>query len=1023
MATESAQSKPKSANANGTFVGREWLLEEMQEWLDQGGHRALLIGPPGIGKSRAGREFASRIPGSKLIDFSASTEGTGWPEELEKASKAKKPPTLLVLDALECAPAQVWRTSRLEFDFPETPKLLIFRPGVHFEAASIPGTRHIMIDPNCPRHSQDIAGYLSQNGLGSLAGLVQTFREAEFLVKDPQNGAVRLDQYYLALWRETTRPHTGAGRILLEQVGLLLADAPESLPLEAISDFTGVPLVQIREAIDDLSPLLGADPGGLTLFSHGLSSFLTRHFSRDLGPVHGRIVSFFRETYPSWQEMHDPYGWRYLVLHCDRLARASRRKDFSILHWLNEGSFSQLKLERTGMLPSVLKDLRLSLLASLETNDLPRVVSFGCRLARLRKHESIATVHRLADAGQLNMARDNAFLVSGESHRFLIWLLFATQTLEGNDIPSTATLLGEAATFPKLNLTEWEVDLAASMLGVMLTHPELNEEAGDRIQELLEMDGDPAKASQACKAVGRLTLLSKAQRVAYFERGLEWANKLPKGRFREMRSRELSVRLARLAPEKAPRVRPYPDVLSKSKNAEKSFSKLLKEVRDGSLPVATAAASLIPVSDQPWVAAAFLDLTKIMASQEEGDLKWHSLHGLLQSVEDADFKDVDDLVLAPLSIASLNLSCPELRSRYLARYAVVLTSKERPMDAQQRISLSAANAFSVVETEDRSLALLHLATMVSATGALGRARDLSYHALELKSRVEDLDRETRQLVRLMSTSGTVNQSADEIVRLGESLRFDNSPIEREAKGRALVTLAAGLARLGAEEQARAYREKAIETTRAIENAELRIHLLTDLAGALYSCEEKKEARRLVKEARAEYDESAKDRGLLSSVGLLRAYVIFENRTQTKKAFERCLQYLDANSFHEWLGSPAVLELLHLSQHLGKTETIVPHLEKARKAKSLSDEERLGLLRCELQLGDFEQAENHLSDLEELSARCQGGIDLALAILPFDDHRASPRFPWKMHAAKAFAGWPCSTAPRSAPPKWSESSGP
>lgn len=971
--------------------GREWLLSELQDWFESGGQRATLVGPPGIGKSYVGRAFAAAVADSVLVDFAWSRDPYQALQSVLAEIEQGQRPSLLVLDAVENAPPSLWLNSGLELDFPDIPKLFIFRPGVHYEALQQPGTQLFALDPMHPKHQEELADHLKSHGLEHLIGVLSTFGEAQFLIANPHQGGTQLDSHYLSLWRQATRSFQGNTRILMEQVALLLADTPEGLPFESVSDFTGLPLVAVREAIDLLAPILTMTPTGVTLFSRGLARYIASHFSRDLGPVHGRVVSFFRETYPSWHEMHDPYGWRYLVLHCDRLARASRRQDFSVLHWLNEGSFSALKLERTGMLPSVVKDLNLSLLASLETEDIPRIVSFGCRLARLRKQESVKTVHRLADAGNLPMARENAFLVSGEGQKLLLWLLFATQTLEAEDFASTSALLHESLAFPAAALEENEVRLAASLLAAMLAHPGFDTSAKILLGQVLSMNELPQWACVAFKTAAHSHLLTSATRLELLQRAALFAEQILDEESRRTNSKEIASRQARLQASSSPSSADssgiaYPTRLLNSKDRDKEFAKLLAEIPKGETTISAASAALVPLDDDNWVNTAFFELLELLGTQSDEELLRHSLSGLIQSLEDSRLKDFEPRIWDTLSLAILTFENPADRSRYLARFAALLFTKGRPLEAQQKISLSAANAFSVADTATRATTLLNLASMVATTGALGRARDLAFHALELRSRVDELDRESRQLVRLLSTSTAKNDSAEEIIRLGESLRFDNSPLEIEAKGRALVALAAGLARLGADSQAKTYREKAIEATQAIDNVELRIHLLCDLAGALYQSGEKRHARKLAKEARALYDDN-ENLGLLPATALLRVAMVLENQAQTKKCFEICLKYLKNHHLKLWLASPALLELLSLSRPLRRTLELAEHLSEARKADDLNDEQALGLLRCELELGHFDNAELILEQIQQLQTRCQAGIDLALALLAHDPERS------------------------------------
>ena len=969
------------------MFGREWLLEALNRWYEGGGKRACLSAPPGAGKSTVARALASSVPGSILIDFSLGSFGMDWPQELSPSALGGRVPSLLILDSVEMAPPVVWRSRRLAHDFPGIPLLFCYRPGVHHESLQAPGNTQFEINPFDPRHQADLRAYLQAHNLGQLEGHVSTFREAKFLVDDPQQGAMQLASHYVALWRETTRPQTGAARILMEQLALLLADTPEPLPLGALSDFTGIPSVQILEAVDHLSPILAARGAGLTLFSPGLAASLKSTFSRDLGAVHGRIVSFFRDTFPSWGEMHDPYGWRYLVLHCDRLARASRKKDFSILHWLNEGSFSLLKLERTGMLPSVLKDLRLSLLASLETNDIPRIVSFGCRIAKLRQQESVRTVHRLADAGQLEMAQENGHLIAGESQRFIVWLLFASQTLENNQFEATFEFLCQAYTYATVDLNELEVELSASLMGAMLSHRALPEEGREILENLLTMHGNALHAGTAFKAVARNHNLTRARRKEYLGRALEYAQLLPPGKTQVRLMRELESRLAR-ASRSGDRSKAYPLFLADAKAPEKEFKKQFKSAKSGDLPVATLSAALIPLSQESWTNSAYTELAESLQHLEDEEAKKHALGGLIQSLEDNANKELPTKVFDAISDQILTLSEASERCRYLGRFAVLLSHKGRPLEAQQRISLAAANAFSIGDSPGRSVALLVLAEMVATTGAIRRARDLAFHALELRSRLLDLDLESQQLVRLLSgASAQTNQSAEEIVRLGSSLRFEDTPAELEAKGRAMVVLAAGLARLGSDHHAKLYRSKAAEAVRNIDGLQLRIHLLCDLAGAFHTSGEEKEARKLVKEARSLFDEEKEAQGLQAATALLKVYMVVENKTQTKKLFQTARTFLEKEPSAKWLIGEAFLDFLSLAQKLGRVQEVLPSLNGPRKAAELTDDERLGVLRAEIRLQNFQKAESHAAQLNNLILRCHAHIDLAMALLRFDSERA------------------------------------
>ncbi len=381
-------------------------------------------------------------------------------------------------------------------------------------------------------------------------------------------------------------------------------------------------------------------------------------------------------------------------------------------------------------------------------------------------------------------------------------------------------------------------------------------------------------------------------------------------------------------------------------------------------------------------------MAEAIASLEQEEDKHHALAGLIQSLEDAYSKELPTRLLEVLSEQIGALACPSERSRYFARFAVLLTHKGRPLEAQQRISLAAANAFSISEPHERAAALLVLAQMVALTGALRRARDLSFHALELRARLYELDTESQQLVMLLSgASGQTNQSAEEIVRLGSSLRFEDTPLELEAKGRAMVVLAAGLSRLGSEHHAKLYRAKAAEAVRNIDGLQLRVHLLSDLASAFYGAGEEKEARKLLKEARTLFDDEKEAQGLLSATALLKVYVALENKVQTKKLFLIARELIEQRPSADWLSDSAFLDFLSLAQSLGRVQEVLPALNEPRRSQTLSNEERLGVLRAEIRLRNFEKAESHVEHLSDLVLRCQAHVDLALALLTHEPDRA------------------------------------
>jgi hypothetical protein len=104
-------------------------------------------------------------------------------------------------------------------------------------------------------------------------------------------------------------------------------------------------------------------------------------------------------------------------------------------------------------------------------------------------------------------------------------------------------------------------------------------------------------------------------------------------------------------------------------------------------------------------------------------------------------------------------------------------------------------------------------------------------------------------------------------------------------------------------------------------------------------------------------------------------------------FQAARAFLEEQDHSQWLSSIAFLDLLYLAQRLGRVDQLLPVLEDARQASELSDEDRLGVLRTEIRLQNFEQAEIHAAQIEDVSLRCRALIDLSLSVLTEDHLKA------------------------------------
>jgi len=120
---------------------------------------------------------------------------------------------------------------------------------------------------------------------------------------------------------------------------------------------------------------------------------------------------------------------------------------------------------------------------------------------------------------------------------------------------------------------------------------------------------------------------------------------------------------------------------------------------------------------------------------------------------------------------------------------------------------------------------------------------------------------------------------------------------------------------------------------------------------------------------------------------LKVYMSVENKTQTKKMFQASREFLEEKDPSEWLTEYAFLDFLKLSQQLGRVQEVLPTLNEPRKSEELTDQERLGVLRAEIALGNFHKAEKHADMLCDMTLRCHARIDLSMALLENDHERA------------------------------------
>ena len=454
---------------------REWLKERLHQALERKVSTWVIVGEPGMGKTSFIRELLCDYPDSPYVQVRrpmGTDHATGFwsalltqldlegsripssPHEAARWARAHLPVSgdqnsLVLVDALERATCLVDSSGIAGLDMPMQGVTVVIaaRPGDHIDALVASGAEIVWLDPQAPEHQAEFKQWLAEccgtDNDEDIAEL-DAVSGGNFLVASHLLAALRdgvqlhdlsdtpesLQSALISIWNDVFENTSVDMQEDLVSVACMLSEAGEPLPPSSLGDFLGFSAARVMRVLALLNPLLVKCGQGYRFFTERLGRLVAMRYKRDLVRVHERVITFFREAYPSWEEMDDRYGWFYLGYHCDRLARTLRRRDFSTLHWLGEGPYIKAKLAHTQSLSAVIQDLSRCLGAALEERNLPRIVGYGLRIPRLRAQECANGLHDLADLGQFELGADRAKLFRGESSRLKALLLLAWQAAE-----------------------------------------------------------------------------------------------------------------------------------------------------------------------------------------------------------------------------------------------------------------------------------------------------------------------------------------------------------------------------------------------------------------------------------------------------------------------------------------------------------------------------------------------------------------------------------------------------------------
>lgn len=1028
------------------FVGREWLFERIETWLKKGPGMCLLVGEPGIGKSAFLRELARRRKDVVSVDLrqplgthdatgfwqallsqldlegkkvpGTAVEAARWAEEMLPL-KGKKS-RLVLLDSFDAA-AGVWDGHGLPgLERLEGVKILIAcRPGSHVNALQRAGAAIVRLDSRRPENLSDLDAFVrsvvESRNLGAelvelakaesfgnflvAEGLLRGMASGELSVHQVDDNPVRLHHMLWGLWEEVVARVPREEVRELSRVACALAEAGEPLDSDSISDFLGMSAVRVRQLISVLEPLLRERHDRYSLFNPKMSLTIARYLQRDLVTVHGDVVTFFRETFPSWEEMDDRYGWFYLAHHCDRFARTSRRRDFSVLHWLGEGPFIKAKLRHTGSLSSVLQDLMRCLRAALEQGDLPRTVSYGLTIPRLRADEAARSTHLQADLGNFHSARENAELIVGEGSRFLAFLLLAWQALEEEKPALMHDFLDLALAVPVPALKDVDMPLFLRMAGDFL----LRADTRSKALRLLDLEEDPYRAAISCLGLGRSERLGEEIRREVIELGISITSRFEEEGVRESRLGEFArlledlgeaKRAKKLATPKALKQQFDPNLLVKAEDPKAKFQEAMKlcaskrwdPVRaTGYVGLCEALRRLGP---EDWVIQSFME---IMAAGEEIKLARERLRVWLAVTDGlARLGTRAGAVELFEKLASLagNLEEASLQARLLADVGAALYRIREFRASSRRFSEAAELAFGLEDRSERGDTLSFVAGQVARAGHSLRARDLAWHALETREQPMPfpVDQNCRATLKLAVASILSDQKSVEMFQMGAEAVSQADEYGPELKAATLATLAGGISRLGDSAWSRKLLDQAIGAARAMDPGAAKTVTLSSLAAQESAGGDVGKAEQLLKEAvealGAETDPGGKAEGY---VAVATAFEGMALRKQARAHLGQALKQLENVPATTLASSRALLCTASLAEHQDLRDRVRDLVRKAEASldevsASQRDDDRLALLEIHAALGDFDEARAYLPQFDSTTVRSKALAKLARVII-------------------------------------------
>ncbi|MGM9999525.1 MAG: ATP-binding protein [Candidatus Bruticola sp.] len=1045
----------------GRLLERSWLQERFQEACRNHVRVVVFAAEPGMGKSSFLKKLAEEYTDSIYVEIRrplATDTAIGFwrallsqldldgihipdtPYEAALLARQHLPLAeegklrLIIIDALGRAPDLVDNEGLAGLDsLPEGVVVVIgTRPGRHLDILEAAGARIEWIDSSCADNLAELKTWARNQFPEAPKEYIDNFvegAEGNFLIARHLLQAIRskdiephelsatpksLEAALSVLWEEQYDQAPFEIHDDLVFVACLIAEAGEPLPAVSIADFLGFSASRVGRVITYLRPLLrhtGTEEG-LSFFSKRLGRLISSRYRRDLVQVHEQVISFFRDSYPSWDEMDDRYGWFYLGYHCDRFARTARRCDFSTLHWLGEGPYIRTKLVKTHSLSAVLDDLSRCLRAALQERELPRIVSYGLRIPRLRAKEVMNGLHDLADAGQFDLAADRAMLLQRESSKLKALLLLAWQAMEEGQVEVAKALTTKVGTVVYADMSQEDRLLFAFIMADLLKIMPLA-----KLEPIFLACRDMSHSSSVAWRLSIMTGLTKTKRLEILKLALSCAQRISNKQERERHIKRLTEDIASV---KRSKICEYE--LSKALVSEVNAVELKLDMNEElgkkiegleSVPeneraqafrtalefigsykdeakrveaISHLVVELVKYSNENWIVSSFEDLITTIVALHSPIYRQKAVIVASRLITGVSRTKGWRDVFVRLDAVIETIEDPALRVGAWVWLSLARHEARDYKGAQDTLNLSASLAFHIANLEEQAKALSLLSSCAAAIGCPARARNLAFHSLQVweSPSAVRVDTETRAAM-VVGISANITEE--------RSLEYYDSSIkaaleipDMRVRANLLAALAGNLYKMGEDDWARRTQDKALEVAKSMEANASQSITLAQLAMQESLCGNVSSSDQILIDAeisaRAESVPEKRREALLTVASSKRSGGD-ENGART--LILEIIGELEKLSIPELRRASDLCVLAKLIKEPHSKETLLKLLKKIRRnLKGMDSEEKqqtqLLIVRCLLALGEYNDAITEYLEISDVKIKSEAKISLAVSMI-------------------------------------------